>query len=253
MLRNNISLHGSQELFKGVIALAISPFSLEHDWAIHWTRLPSNMQERPILGQIAENEEQALKAIASVGLITSNQLLDIYSLGSKKLKRMVMRNRIVRHELVMNGKHRISVYSLGINGAKIAGVVGYENNYWLNYRINDILKRLIFFKFYERVNSKGVFPAPDPFIGALVINDKPMYVYVVRGDLNDISMYLKWNAFNERLIIITESLSFLEQLKPYLHNLKLRVILDEGVVNHEQRLNNVFYLLEENQFIKEGG
>ena len=37
-----------------------------------------------------------------------------------------------------------------------------------------------------------------------IINEKPIYIYVVRGDVNDLLMYLKWDGknFNERLIII---------------------------------------------------
>ncbi|RKJ51420.1 hypothetical protein D7X33_32205, partial [Butyricicoccus sp. 1XD8-22] len=176
--------------------MAISPFSLEHTWAVYWKRLPSNMQDRPILGQVASNEEKALKAIASVGLITANQLLNLYSLSSNKLTRMVKRNRIVQHEIVMNDKYRIAIYSLGINGAKIVGLPGYEVNYWVKYSIHDILKRLLFFSFYERFHQNELIPVPNPFMGAIIINDKPMFVYVVRGDLNDLSMYLKWNTLN---------------------------------------------------------
>lgn len=231
--------------------MAISPFSLEHDWAIHWRRIPSNFQEAPILGQIAENEEEAIYAVASVGLITANQLFNLYSLTRKKVTRMVKRHRLVEHKLVMNDKHTISVYSLGINGAKIAGVSGYESNYWVKYTIEDVLKRLLFFSFYERFYPNKLSPAIDPFMGAITINQKPMYVYVVRGDLNDIMMFLKWNPLHERLIIITESLSFLGELKPYLHNIKLRVILDNSVVDKKQPMNKSFYLFENGEFRKE--
>lgn len=231
--------------------MAISPFSLEHDWAVHWRRIPSNFQEAPILGQIAKNEEEAIRAVACVGIITANQLFNIYSLSRKKVIRMVKRHRLVEHELVMNNKHKISIYSLGVNGAKIAEVMGYEHNYWVKYTIKDILKRLLFFTFYERFYPNELLIAPEPFIGSIMINNKPMYVYVVRGDLNDITMYLKWNTLNERLIIITESLSHLEQLKPYLHNVKLRVILDNCVIDKNKPLNQSFYLLDDNEFKKE--
>ena len=40
-------------------------------------------------------------------------------------------------------------------------------------------------------------------VGRSNFNGKPIYVYVVRGDVNDLLMYLKWDGknFNERLII----------------------------------------------------
>lgn len=231
--------------------MTISPFSLSHNWVIHWKRIPSNMKERPILGQVASDEEEALKGIASVGLISGKQMLHIYSQGKKKLKKMVERNRIVQHELVMNEKFRIPIYSLGVNGAKIAGVNGFENNYWVEYTIEAILKRLLFFEFYERFHPRELLPAPPPFAGSIIINNKPMYVYVVRGDLNDIIMFMKWNTINERIILVTESLSFLNQLKMYMNNMKLRVILDDSLVDKTKPINNAFYKLHNNEFINE--
>lgn len=229
--------------------MAISPFSLENDWVVHWERLPSNFQAGPILGQVSINEQQALKAVASVGLITASQLFNLFSLNSDRVKKMVKRNRLVKHELVMNKEYRITMFSLGVNGAKIAGVMGYYKiNYWVEYRIPDILKRLLFLNFYERFYPNELLPAIDPFVGAIKINDKLMYVYVVRGDLNDIMMYLKWNPFKERLILITESLLYLEQLKPFLHDMKVRVILDESILDKGSQLNNSFYMFEENEF-----
>ncbi|MEN1969672.1 hypothetical protein WMZ97_16540 [Lentibacillus sp. N15] len=228
--------------------MAISPFSLQHSWSVHWSRTPSNFKEQPILGKVASNEQEALLAVASVGLITARQLFHLFSLNKDKVKRMVKRNRLVKHELVMNGDRRIAVYSLGINGAKIVGFSGYENNYWVKFSVNDILKRLLFLNFYERFHPNNLLPAADPFIGSIMINNKAMYVYVVRGGLNDLMMYLKWNSLNKRLILITESLSLLEQLKPFLHDIKVRAILDSCVVDKTKKLSESFYLLDGNEF-----
>lgn len=229
----------------------ISPFSLSHSWSVHWNRLPSNFKERPILGEIAKNEEEALKAIASVGVITSTQLFNIFKLNKNKQKRMVYRHRLVQHELSLNNKEQISIYTLGVNGAKIVNLPGYEVNYWVRYTINDTLKRLLFFSFYERFYPVELLPAVDPFTGGILVNNKPMFVYVLRGDLNDFIMYLKWNKINERLIIITESLSFLEQLKPYLHNIKLRVIEDSSVFDKSKSIRESFYEFKNNDFVQE--
>lgn len=230
-----------------------NPFSLNNDWVVHWRRLPSNMSEIPIVGDIAENEKKALKALASVGLATSSQLFNLFKLNKNRLNKMIKRQRIIRHQLVLNDKYKISVYTLGINGAKIVGIDEYyETNYWVRYRIEDIIKRIVFFSLYERISSAEVLPAVKPFVATLMINGKPMYVYVVRGDVNELLLYLKWNNFNERLIIVTESLTHLEQLKPFLHNIKLRVILDSSILNENEEINNAFYLFKDNQFIKEG-
>lgn len=233
--------------------LQISPFSLEHNWTINWHRLPSNIKERPILGEIAKNEEKALYAIASVGVITSSQMYHLFNLNKTKLKKMVARQRIVRHELILNEKHKISIYTLGINGAKIVRLSGYEINYWVRYQITDVIKRLLFFSLLERFKDKNaeVMPAPEPFAGGLVINEKPMYVYVVRGDVTDLIMFIKWNEFHERMIIVTESLSVLAQLKPYLNNIKLRVILDHSIVDKNSDISKAFYLFKDNEFIPE--
>ena len=227
-------------------------FSINNEWVVHWHRLPSNMSERPILGEVAKNEEQALKAIASVGLITSSQLFNLFNLNKNKLNRMIRRQRVVRHQLVLNNKYKISLYTLGINGAKIAEVSDYyEVNYWVRYDIEDILKRIVFFSLYERFGSAELLPAVNPFISTLMINGKPMYVYVVRGDINDLLMYLKWNKFNERLIIVTEALTHLEMLKPFLHDIKLRVILDESILDPNKSIADAFYMLKDGEFVKE--
>ncbi|MBO1913269.1 hypothetical protein J4G37_51725, partial [Microvirga sp. 3-52] len=76
---------------------------------------------------------------------------------------------------------------------------------------------------------------------------KPIYVYVVRGDVNDLLMYLKWSGkhFNERLIIITESIKHLQPLKISAETLKVRVALDQDLHDHIEDLQKIFYFLDE--------
>src|SRR5699024_9981043 len=120
-----------------------------------------------------------------------------------------------------NEDETIYIYTLGVNGAKIINAVGYEMNYWVEYRIEDILKRILFFSLYERFYPSDLAIAPDPFIGSMIINGKNMYVYVVRGDISDLMMYLKWSNFNKRIIFIAEELTHLTQLKPFIQNMRL--------------------------------
>ncbi len=68
-------------------------------------------------------ERKVLEAIAAVGLIGGGaQLSRLFSLDKKRLKRMVIEKKIVRHEIHRN-KQVIPVFTLGINGAVIAGLI----------------------------------------------------------------------------------------------------------------------------------
>jgi hypothetical protein len=79
-------------------------------------------------------------------------------------------------------------------------------------------------------------------------------MYVVRGDVKDLLMYLKWSGknFNERLIIITESIRHLQPLKVIAETLKLRVALDVDLRDDNEGFQKLFYLLDEfGKFISE--
>ncbi|KRG16856.1 hypothetical protein ACA29_02965 [Lederbergia galactosidilytica] len=102
----------------------------------------------------------------------------------------------------------------------------YQLNYWVEYKAEDVLKRMLFFRLYQHFfekqenthgSSSMIIPTPNPFIGAIEFNQAPLYVYVVRGDTNDFLMYLKWKnkPFNERLIVIAEEIRHLEKRTTY--------------------------------------
>src|SRR5690606_31962986 len=97
----------------------------------------------------------------------------------------------------------------------------YDINYWVKYQTEDVLKRMLFFRLYQHFfvdkgqvdeGSLSIMPTPDPFIGSIQFNENSLYVYVIRGDVNDFLMYMKWKgqSFNERLIIIAEEIRHLE-------------------------------------------
>ncbi len=232
--------------------MTISPFSLSHEWVLHWTRIPSHFKPSNRVNGESPKEQSALTALASVGVIGGEQLSQLFSLDKKRLKRMVMENKLVRHEIRMNNR-AIPIYTLGINGAMIVGVNGYEHNYWVEYKVEDVLKRLLFFQLYHFFPNTEVVPTVDPFISSFTRNNSPMYVYVARGDTNDLLMFLKWNDFNERLFIVTESLSHLKMLKLNLKNIKVRVALDEELLSLEGGdVRQRFYYLNENgEWLKE--
>ena len=228
--------------------MSLSPYSLSHDWSIYWTRIPSNIKRSSYVNGESPKERKALEALAAVGLIGGAQLSRLFSLDKKRLKRMVTEKKIVRHEIHRN-KQVIPIYTLGINGAVVAGLNDcYESNYWVEYKTEDVLKRLLFFQLLQHFPESKVLPTKEPFSGAIIINEKPIYIYVVRGDVNDLLMYLKWDGknFNERLILITESLRYLQPLIVNLKKSKTRVITDINLNSRVDVIQSQFYFFDEN-------
>jgi len=235
--------------------MSTSPFSLSHEWSLHWTRIPSNIKVSDYVNGESPRERTALEALAAVGVIQGVQLFRLFSLDKKRLKRMVAEKKIVRHEIHRN-KQVLQVFTLGINGAVIVGLKdSYESNYWVEYQTEDVLKRLLFFQLFQHFPKAEFLPTQEPFSGVIQFQDKPIYVYVVRGDVNDLLMYLKWNGknFNERLIIVAESIKHLQPLKVSAATLKLRVALDVDLRAGVKDLQKLFYFLgESGEFIREG-
>lgn len=236
--------------------MSTSPFSLSHEWSLHWTRIPSNIKVSDYVNGESSRERTALEALAAVGAIGGVQLFRLFSLDKKRLKRMVAEKKIVRHEIHRN-KQVLQVFTLGINGAVIAGLKdSYESNYWVEYQTEDVLKRLLFFQLFQHFPKAKFLPTQEPFSGVIQFQGKPIYVYVVRGDVNDLLMYLKWNGknFNERLIIIADSIKHLQPLKVSAATLKLRVALDVDLRDEIKDLQKLFYFLDESgEFISEVG
>ena len=123
--------------------MLLSPYSLSHDWSIYWTRIPSNIKQSSYVNGESPQERKALEALAAIGLIGGTQLSRLFSLDKKRLKRMVIEKKIIRHEIHRN-KQVIPIYTLGINGAVIAGLNDcYESNYWVEYNIMEKLSVLV--------------------------------------------------------------------------------------------------------------
>lgn len=236
--------------------MSTSQFSLSHQWSLHWTRIPSNIKRSDLVNGESPKERKALEALADVGVIGGAQLFRLFFLDKKRLKRMAAQKKIVRHEIHRN-KQVVPIYTIGINGAVIAGLNDcYESNYWVEYQTEDVLKRLLFFQLFQHFPKAKFLPTQEPFSGVIQFQGKPIYVYVVRGDVNDLLMYLKWNGknFNERLIIVAESIKHLHPLKVSAATLKLRVALDVDLRDEIKDLQKLFYFLDESgEFISEVG
>ncbi|WP_252502739.1 hypothetical protein [Sporosarcina sp. Marseille-Q4943] len=227
--------------------MEISPYSLSHQWSLHWTRIPSNIKRSSFVNGESPKERKAIEALAAVGLIDGTQLTRLFSLDKKRIKRMVAEKKIVRHEIHRN-KQVIPIYTLGINGAVVAGLDDcYESNYWVEYKTEDVLKRLLFFQLYKHFPGSKVLPTHDPFSGAIQFQGKRIYVYVVRGEVNDLLMYLKWSGkhFDERLIVVTESIRHLHPLRPIADTLKMRITIDVDLLKNIDDFQNLFYFVDE--------
>ena len=70
--------------------MTISPYSLSHEWNLHWTRIASNIKRSPYINGESPKEREALEALAAVGIIEGAQLFRLFSLDKKRLKRMVL-------------------------------------------------------------------------------------------------------------------------------------------------------------------
>jgi len=229
-----------------------SPFSIEHKWRLYWKRIPSNAKPLGYISCESPKEQKALLALAKAGVIGGRQLFHLFALDKKRLKKMVREQKIIRHEIRLNTKI-IPVYTLGQTGAIITEVSGYEPNYWVTYKTEDVLKRILFFELYRFFPDKPIIPTPEPFTIAIQFNNQPMYVYVVRGGVQDMLMYLKWQShtFQGRMIVIAESIQHVQPLLMPARDIKLRITTDEDLLTAEDIQNMFYYVDNDGNIVKE--
>lgn len=223
----------------------ISPFSYsQHEWKLTWKRVPSNEKyDRPFETQSVK-EQKALEAIASVGVIGGAQLRNVFNLDKTRVKRMVARKQLVQHDL-KRGDQSIPIYTIGKLGANKI-MPKYIENYWVEYNTEEVLKRLAFFQLCYLLENVIIKPSSSPFIATLRIKNNYFYVYVTRGKVDDLLMFLKWNPFSERIIIIAETLNQLKTLEIFITGLKVRVIIDIELKEGKSK----FYHLYEKEGLK---
>ncbi|MFD2658483.1 hypothetical protein [Gracilibacillus thailandensis] len=214
----------------------ISPFSyIHHKWKINWELITSNQKyDRPNENRTIQ-EEKALEAIASVGVIGGLQIKNIFGIGKQQLKSMCDRHLLVRHTIEKNDKE-IPIYTIGKYGANHI-MPEYEVNYWIEMNTIEVLKCLSFFQFCYLFNDLEIIPTPKPFTAGIRMNNKTYYIYVERNGIKDLMMYLKWKRqFNKRIFLITENLDYVKDIEIFMESdqpLMLRVILDEQLKERE--------------------
>jgi len=229
-----------------------SPFSLQQEWHLFWNRIPSNAEVMDYIQCDSPREQKALFALSRIGIIGRRQLFHLFSIDKKRLKKMVKERKVVRHEMRLENKI-IPIYALGQSGAIITKLTTYEPNYWVEYKLEDVLKRLLFFSMYRFFAQSNIIPTPEPFVGAIEFKGSPLYIYVLRGDTTDLTMYLKWqnHTFNGRMIIIAEKLNHIQPILMHTKDIKLRITTDHDLI-HGGNLQELFYFIDSSgEFIKE--
>lgn len=236
--------------------MSSSPFSNTKGWVMYWQRVPTNFRPATRFNKESPHEIKALNALAAIGLISGKQLYELFGLKEKRVKVMLREHKLFRHEMQYKG-HIVPLYSLGPNGAYLARTNDfYKLNYWRDYSLNHVLKCMLFFQMYKKFievsDDVKIVPSIEPFTGIIEMDGKPFYIYVVRGDCDDLQMFRKWNAhFNERVIVITESLRHLNPILNTLNEMKVRVTLDQHLLEDFEDIQDLFYLFENGQFVKE--
>lgn len=215
--------------------MATSPFSLSHNWKLKWQRNPKYQRPKSYGNSVKENN--ILKALASVGIIGGAQLSRLFNIDKGKKKKMAYEGKMIRHE-ILKGDQKIPIFTLGPTGAEMISLAEYEQGYWLEYNMPEVLKRLLFFELYSQFPKAKILAAPAPFLGVIQFKSIFFYVYIVRGDIQDLLMHLKWKPFPERLLIVTESLNHLQPFNIYVPDIKVRVTTDDDL-NGE--FGNLFY------------
>lgn len=243
-----------------MVTLPKSPFSKARNWRISWRRIPSSYKRLINFHPGNEREHRAITALAHTGLISSKHLRDVFRIDKEQQKKMEKGDKIVRHT-IQSDNLTIPMYSLGENGAIIAGLHDmYESNYWVEYQTNDVLKRFLFFEYFNLLKQR--FPdiqtvaTPKPFVAGIQFsNGDIMYVYVAKGDTSDMQTYLKWgkkSINNQIMVVIGESLVHVDSFKMFLEGLRVRILIEDDLFTQHENFNDYFYLLnDEGIFIKE--
>lgn len=223
-----------------------SHFSIQHEWSLHWIR-DGKIKSTRVIYCGSPKERALLKSLASVDVIGRKSMLEIFGIDTKRAKKMCFEGKIIEHKIQM-GKRILCIYTLGKVGADLIEVAGYKNNYWLRLEVPDVLKRLMYYHLYSYLPDMQIAPAVKPFVGSLVDADSgnQLFVYILRGNSDDLQQFLKWEEnFSERLIIVTESLTHVEPLVPFLVASKTNVRIAEDMdLYTDEPIQNSFYFID---------
>ncbi|MDT3417147.1 hypothetical protein QO009_003042 [Brevibacillus aydinogluensis] len=197
---------------------------------------------------MTENEMKVIKTVAEIGVIGANQLTRIFFRGNKKkTRKMIQKGFLIQHTLEQ-GTKSIPFFTLSsVLNKQFEGVQ-------LEYlTVKAILRRMLFFQLYGRLIEQFPFTVErsevEPFVGVLKRNGLVFHVGVVRGDIEKWETFFKWHYDNERIILVTEKLTFLTPIQPYIKDKLIRVTTDENLKTAPT--DDLFYEWDGTRWIKE--
>lgn len=224
----------------------LSPFQRVDVFNLSWTTLPTGYHRKTNFPICTEEEQQALEALSYVGLIPRNVLERVFNLTRNQINNMVKQSKLVAHSM-SSGSNSFSIpfYSLGENGALAIGIhASYRLNYWREYQVKDVLKRLLYFRFFEKLISDGhkikVKPivAGMPFVASFeYVNGDKVLVYVAKGSIDDLTTYYKWAKSKElshRLFLVLERFEQLDMFERIFSKIPCRIVLENELFNNDE-------------------
>ncbi|MEQ2529167.1 hypothetical protein WMO40_21060 [Bacillaceae bacterium CLA-AA-H227] len=227
----------------------LSPFSLRHEWTIKW-------QENDRVHENAMNwngkiEDELLPALASVGVISSLQLKNLFFNGdNRKISKLCSTGKLIRHTLIRN-KMEIPIFTLGPTSVEMMKDRMSITD-WRDFTISDILQRLIFFQLmtkFKRDDQKvSIIPSVKPFVAAFIRNNKKFHVLIERGNTQEIIHTLKFYSPRERFIFIKENVNHGQELNEFLINCKVRMTTDNDL---DKPFDEMFYIYTNGEWLLE--
>ncbi|WP_374723582.1 hypothetical protein [Calidifontibacillus erzurumensis] len=235
------------------MGLELSPFSAYHRWQIRWNVISSNENFDPkAIKTNSERVHEAIKAIAEIGVIGGVQLTRIFLNNNKNLLKKMVNTKMIKRHMIKKNLQEIPVYTLGITGIEMTQS---KRNQWLNYGELDVVRRLVFFQLYERMNNlakgKIKIKRPDEFnsacIGIFETKEVSYHVIVLRENVNEAQKYIL-DRPDHRFLIVCEDLIYLEPLNKLLSKRNVRVTTDNEL---KKSPKNLFYMWFNNKWCKE--
>jgi hypothetical protein len=184
-----------------------SPFSSAHNWAFKPV-VPSGNDLTGIAPLKGKVEAAGLRAIGIIGVIGSVQMKRLYGWKPRKIRKMVVENKLVQHRLLKN-RYTIPVYTLGQRAAELLQF-RYEPHEWFSLTPDDVVRRLVCFQFCCALHGRGktfrILKTDHPFSCEIEINNDRRHVLVI-GQRADVSFHSEGRS----LIVIAETM---EQVSP---------------------------------------
>lgn len=250
-------------------------FAESLEWTFERTIISSNqkMNERAVVN--IRNKKtfnrilSAIQFIHYTGVVENSQLFRLFGLKQVDIKNLVKNRVLVRHEIQTTANRRKkgqnfrkSLYTLDAGAKLLCDSVYREQNYWLEFTTQNLLKILAFVELF--IVFKEAFPNSDslfvdeiatikPFTGVIDFNEKLFHVYVVRGKTSDLESYIRVNSNkNIRLCLLVENPNHIKPLIPRLASSKMMVrVIDENEIAKGTSLEKLFNVIQNGQLVTE--